>query len=71
MGIGIKAACVEEDQKLSVFCCTLVDHRNLKKQVMSEFGIGSQQVLILQIDEVPRNSSGKILYGNLREHVLW
>lgn len=71
MGIGIKAACVEEDQKLSVFCCTLVDHRNLKKQVMSEFGIGSQQVLILQIDEVPRNSSGKILYGHLREHVLW
>ena len=70
MRISIEAACVEIDQKLIVFYCAKLDQRNLKMQVLSEFGIGSQQILLKHIDVIPRSSSGKVLYGQLREHLL-
>lgn len=70
MRISVEAACVEEDQKLAVFYCTMIDQRKLKTQILSEFGIGSQQVLLEHIDVIPRSSSGKTLYGQLREHLL-
>ncbi len=60
-------ACSGKDNLLEVYLVkgNAAQAIEIKQQLMSSLRVGTQYILIYEVDELPRNESGKLLYANL------
>ncbi len=62
-----ECACVGVDDKLSIYVVNSesIDLKEFKKNISSKLNIHFSAINIIEINEIPKNPSGKIIYSNL------
>lgn len=60
-------ACSGKDNLLEVYLVQgkAVEAMEIKQKLMANLRVGAQNIMIYEVDELPRNESGKVLYANL------
>lgn len=64
---GHKAACVGDDQRLTVFAEGKADRRAIRMLIGVRHKIQPSHIVVVDLAEVPRNAAGKIDYPALQE----
>lgn len=61
----IDCACGGTDKQMKIFVTSLNNHDKIKKFLSEKTGIYSSMFYVVKVDEIPRNTTGKILYSKL------
>ena len=61
----IECACTGDDAGMKVYVTTGQEHEEIKRYIAEKTNINSSAFHIVQVEELPRNEAGKILYSKL------
>ena len=65
--LGFECGCLGTDDKLEIYVTSNPASLDIKRELSQTMRIHPSAFKVIQIDEIPRNSSGKVLYGKLQE----
>lgn len=64
---NVDCACGGNDTKMKIFIASSMDGNEIKRYISDKTGIYSSMFEVIVVGEIPRNSSGKILYKQLED----
>lgn len=64
---GMDCACGGTDEKMKIFIVSDENEDDIKRYISDKIGIYSSMFQVVRVDEIPRNSTGKVLYKQLQE----
>lgn len=62
---GFECACVGVDEKITIFVTDIQNEQAIKDLLLQKTGLNTRAFEVREIDELPKSSSGKILYAEL------
>ena len=63
---GYESICSGTDDNLKIYITSSKNQEDIKKYLIEEIGISNQGFEIIQIENIPRNEAGKVLYSKLQ-----
>ena len=67
-GYGIDCVCTGQEDKISIYVTdSNIDTVALYNKLMLNTGLNKSAFNLVNIDKIPRNDSGKVLYSNIAD----